>query len=84
MLTIPNFDRNKTTNMKFSCTTLFALLAAFIGTSYASPHIHPQSSLRSLKKSDENEESDTKRSGKKDDEEVVISRECELGKTNLG
>mmetsp|Transcript_43056 Transcript_43056/g.104211 ORF Transcript_43056/g.104211 Transcript_43056/m.104211 type:complete len:402 (+) Transcript_43056:198-1403(+) len=54
--------------MKFSTTTLFALHAASISTSYAKPYVHhPRSSLRSLKKSD-----------KKDDKDVVISRECEL------
>lgn len=57
--------------MKFSATTLFALLAASMSTSYAKPYVpNPRSSLRSLKKDD-----------KKDDKDVVISRECELGRS---
>ncbi|KAL3932281.1 MAG: hypothetical protein SGBAC_010921 [Bacillariaceae sp.] len=54
--------------MKFSTTPLVAILAACLSNSYAKPYEHHHhSSLRSLKKSD-----------KEDDKDIVISRECEL------
>lgn len=57
--------------MKFSTTPLVAILAACLSNSYAKPYEHHHhSSLRSLKKSD-----------KEDDKDIVISRECELGKS---
>ncbi|CAJ1967212.1 unnamed protein product [Cylindrotheca closterium] len=61
--------------MKFCTTTFFALLAASLSTSHAEPSYttaNPRSSLRNLKKDD------NKDNKKKDDKDVVISRECEL------